>query len=1162
MKKIIFILLMVPLLYAQFDNINALAQERNATISWDTAYNCSSKVLYGTTEGLGKIASSSSKSLHHTISLTSLKPNTKYFYRLQCTYNNTVYNSSIETFTTLQAYPDVSIMRMTITPSTVTVGDNITVKVYAKNIGSEKASNLSISLICADGSVRKKGNLSLSTNQQTSVSFDCPSPTGAGNFSIIAIADQENRISEKDENNNNNSISVYYSAKPQPDLSISESDITYQIKEINNEQMISLKMYVKNIGTEKAPSVFVCANEKCARISMIPANSRAYTSINLPINQTTIRIMVDSNNTVSELNENNNEIIIHISQEAMMPDLFISDSSLSHSPALPKTGSTVSIKAKVENRGAAAAKNVKVVFQKVERIDFYEERDSEKGGEVEYTELSVSSAKSGFEIIKKANNENRQGIIQGPILGEVVIPSIQPNSSKDVQIAFKIPSETNKMVIAVRVDPENEIKERNEYNNIGVHKLEIEELYPDLKINSSDISFSPSNIAAGGSARTKVKIKNDGTAAAQNVTVEFYMAAEEDKFELLETKTIEKIPAKGYKEVSFDWSAPNRKYVNVLINIDPKGAIRESDEKNNIANKSADIDAPDLRVDSVNYTGTVSIGSTITLKATVSNIGTAKASNAQLVFYYVDKNGEENEIGEKTITLSAGEKTTQTIQWTVPSGISANPIIVAKVNPSNYVYESDFSNNAFSLSLNASLPDIVLSINSNRQAIVIPSASGYYSYAQVTTTAYNSGTARANNIVIRVFADGKKIDEQTIQQLNPMESKSIITYTRINNTYDVGDIIFSAVADPSNTVTESLENNNEAEIAVPLVSNQPPNAVISADKTTGLRGEWFTFNCRNTTDPNGPYYTCRWKFDNENNWEDGTEVYRSFTTSGQHIVVLNVTDNYGASDSDYYIITVKGNQPPIAVLEQSYTAYKGEPITFSPFASMDPDGGITSVYWNFGDGNAQTTGFDTVSYTYANTGSYILTMRVTDSDGAISTATALVNVVNPPETKTKTGTEYYISHVYNSPWAAGPQATVYYGVYRVDYKIKYTKDDNVIRYLEYTIYSGPAIVTQVTDNDAESLYMDMTATAANGYVAMQVNKVQIMNDNTVVWSSSGGPEVSGTQSPRTMSYSDLDVPMSGNHNYVVINLDVTYPANMCAAEQFDCQHQVAFWKIN
>jgi CARDB. len=126
-----------------------------------------------------------------------------------------------------------------------------------------------------------------------------------------------------------------------------------------------------------------------------------------------------------------------------------------------------------------------------------------------------------------------------------------------------------------------------------------------------------------------------------------------------------------------------------------------------------------------------------------------------LVFYYVDKNGEENEIGEKTITLSAGEKTTQTIQWTVPSGISANPIIVAKVNPSNYVYESDFSNNAFSLSLNASLPDIVLSINSNRQAIVIPSASGYYSYAQVTTTAYNSGTARANNIVIRVFVYGQ-----------------------------------------------------------------------------------------------------------------------------------------------------------------------------------------------------------------------------------------------------------------------------------------------------------------------------------------------------------------------------------------------------------------------
>jgi len=1156
MKKIILVLLILPLLYAQFDNINIIAGERNATISWDTLYNCSSKVLYGTTDGLGKIASSSSKSLHHTITLTSLTPNTRYFYKLQCIYNNTSYNSTIETFTTLQAYPDIIITKITTTPSKVAVGGNLTVKVYAKNIGSEKASNFSISLICADGSAREKENLSLSANQEMSISFICPSPAVEGNYTIIATADQENEISEKDEHNNNNSVSVYYSAKPLPDLSISESDITYQIKEINKEQMLSLKMYVKNIGTEKAPSVSVCANEKCIRISMIPSGSKAYASINLPINQTTIRIRIDPNNTVSELNESNNEITINVSKDEMMPDLFISDSSLSHTPTLPKTGSTINIKANVENRGATTAKNIRVIFQKVESIDFYEK----KNDEVEHTEMNRLA--TGLEIIKKASNENRQSIIKGPILGEVVIPSIQPNSSKNIQITFKIPSETNGIAVAVRVDPKNEIKEKNEDNNIGVHELDIEELYPDLKINSSDISFSPNNIAAGENARAKVRIRNDGTTAAQNVTVEFYMAAEEDKFELHETKTIEKIPAKGYKEINFDWLAQNRKYATVLVNIDPKNAIKESDEKNNMANKSVDINAPDLRVDSVNYTGTVSIGSTITLKATASNIGTAKASNAQLVFYYIDKNGEENEIGAKTITLSAGDKTTQTIQWTVPSGISANPVIVVKVNPSNYVYESDFSNNAFSLSLNASLPDITVSINSNRQTIVIPSASGYYSYVQITTTVYNSGTTKANNIVIQVFANGKKIDEQTIQQLNPMESKSITTYTRINNTYTVGNILYSAVADPSNTVTESLENNNQAEITIPLVNNQPPNAVISADKTTGLRGEWFTFNCRNTTDPNGPYYTCRWKFDNENNWEDGTEVYRSFTISGQHIVVLNVMDNYGASDSDYYIVTVKENQPPVAVLEQSYTAYKGEPITFSPFSSTDPDGGITSVYWNFGDGNVQTTGFDSVSYTYTNTGTYILTMRVTDSDGATSSTTALVNVINPPQMETKTGTDYYISHIYNSPWAAGPQATVYYGIYRVDYKVKYTKDDKVIKYLEYTIYSGPAIVTQVTDNDAESLYMDMTATAANGHVAMHVNNVKVMNDNTVAWSSSGGPEISGSQSPRTMSYSDLNIPLSGNHNYVVINFDVTYPANMCAAEQYDCQHQAALWRIN
>jgi hypothetical protein len=189
-------------------------------------------------------------------------------------------------------------------------------------------------------------------------------------------------------------------------------------------------------------------------------------------------------------------------------------------------------------------------------------------------------------------------------------------------------------------------------------------------------------------------------------------------------------------------------------------------------------------------------------------------------------------------------------------------------------------------------------------------------------------------------------------------------------------------------------------------------------------------------------------------------------------------------------------------------------------------------------------------------------MRVTDTDGATSTTSTTVTVVNAPPTTTKTGTEYFISHTYHSPWESGPEATVYYGIYKVDYKVKYTTNDNVIRYMEYTISSGPAIVTQVTDNDGESLYLDLTATAANGNTAMQVNGVEIRNDNTAVWSDSGGPHISGSETPRSMSYSGLEVPMAGTHNYVVVDMDITYPGQMCSAEQYDCQWQVAFWQIN
>jgi endonuclease I len=62
-------------------------------------------------------------------------------------------------------------------------------------------------------------------------------------------------------------------------------------------------------------------------------------------------------------------------------------------------------------------------------------------------------------------------------------------------------------------------------------------------------------------------------------------------------------------------------------------------------------------------------------------------------------------------------------------------------------------------------------------------------------------------------------------------------------------------------------------------------------------------------------------------------------------------------------------------------------------ASSDTDGSVTDYAWNFGD--TATAAGALTSHNYANTGSYLITLTVTDNNGATSIISQTVNVVEP-----------------------------------------------------------------------------------------------------------------------------------------------------------------------
>ncbi|MDC4206808.1 MAG: PKD domain-containing protein [Candidatus Manganitrophus sp.] len=91
-----------------------------------------------------------------------------------------------------------------------------------------------------------------------------------------------------------------------------------------------------------------------------------------------------------------------------------------------------------------------------------------------------------------------------------------------------------------------------------------------------------------------------------------------------------------------------------------------------------------------------------------------------------------------------------------------------------------------------------------------------------------------------------------------------------------------------------------------------------------------------------------------------------------------------------------GNQSPVARFTCTPSSGTG-PLTTTcdASASSDPDGSIATFSWNFGDG---TTGSGvTTGHTYQNTGSYTVTLIVTDTMGGGGRPAERLRSIRPPE---------------------------------------------------------------------------------------------------------------------------------------------------------------------
>ncbi len=187
--------------------------------------------------------------------------------------------------------------------------------------------------------------------------------------------------------------------------------------------------------------------------------------------------------------------------------------------------------------------------------------------------------------------------------------------------------------------------------------------------------------------------------------------------------------------------------------------------------------------------------------------------------------------------------------------------------------------------------------------------------------------------------------------------------------------------------------------------NAAPVAAFQVSNFSPLEMEHVTYSDR-STDPDGKVVAWHWEFGDGASSSEPSPTH-AYHQQGTYTVILTVTDDNGAQASTSATITVL-NHPPVAALkvrgkktQGKVQVLTGEGVTFDASESHDiPQKNQLRCYeWDFdGDGiYDQRTKTPTVTHSYPENGTYSVTVRVTDRDGATASSQPVtITVLNRP----------------------------------------------------------------------------------------------------------------------------------------------------------------------
>lgn len=194
----------------------------------------------------------------------------------------------------------------------------------------------------------------------------------------------------------------------------------------------------------------------------------------------------------------------------------------------------------------------------------------------------------------------------------------------------------------------------------------------------------------------------------------------------------------------------------------------------------------------------------------------------------------------------------------------------------------------------------------------------------------------------------------------------------------------SGTYDVTLTVTDAqgATDSVTGQVSVTFVDQAPVGSF-----TATCTGRACSFDASASSDAEGPLAGYDWDF-GDGTTASGATASHTFGADGSFDVVLTVTDAAGGTDTETQAVdVVYVFSPPVASFTTSCAQLA---CAFDAAASNDADGPIVAYAWTFGDGGTGTG--VAPSHGFPLSGSYAVTLTVTDAQGVTATSTSTVDV--------------------------------------------------------------------------------------------------------------------------------------------------------------------------